>query len=86
MKEQFTGSLRLVLKKGTSCLPRLNVTSIEPTLASLNSSERFSDTHLPFPNRFHLSAAKDKSRFKGIRDIVITPRPFVGGYLFRHDT
>jgi len=86
MKKKFTGSLRLVLKKGSGRLPRLNITSIEPTLATLDPCERFSDAHLSLPDRFHLSATKNKPTFKGIRDIVITARPLISGYFFRHDT
>jgi hypothetical protein len=86
MKKKFTGALCLVLKKGSRGLPRLNITSIEPTLATLNPGERFRDTHLSFPDRFHLSATEDESSFKGVRDIIITTRPLISGYFFRHDT
>jgi hypothetical protein len=86
MKKKFTGSLGLVLKKGSSRLPRLNITSIEPTLATVDPCERFSDAHLSFAYRFDLSATKNKSGFKGVRDIIITTRPLISGHFFRHDT
>jgi hypothetical protein len=86
MKKKFTGSLGLVLKKGSSRLPWLNITSVKPTLATLDPCERFSDAHLSFPYRFDLSATKNKSAFKCVRDIIITTRPLVSGYFFRHDT
>lgn len=77
MEKNFARALGSVLEELPCRLPGLNVTTVEPSLITLDADEGVTNVDLAFANGFDLGPNKNDTCFKGVADEIIPAGFFI---------